>query len=174
MNSESRERDRQRRQEQGIDPDSEDNLNTWRGTEAEAAELMVYHTSILRNKRLLFCYVKQRLDRLQELRWSHRTLPAHARASLSPLESQFFKGYDKLLSKYMRSGKAGVGLDLTADPTPPDDPYVQVRVLKDYGDVVFASGKVSLARGKSHWLPRDEAHPLIMDGILENVYEASS
>jgi GINS complex subunit 1 len=128
---------------------------------------MVCHTSILRNKRLLFAYTKQRLDKLQELRWNQRTLPDHISTSLSPLESTFSKGYDKLLTRYMRTGRQGVGLDLTADPTPPDDPYVQVRVLKDFGDVVFSSGKVSLARGKSHWLPRDEAHPLVMDGVLE-------
>lgn len=42
-------------------------------------------------------------------------------------------------------------------------------MLKDYGEVVFSSGKVSLERGKSHWLPRDEAHPLLMDGVLELV-----
>ncbi|PSC74268.1 DNA replication complex GINS PSF1 [Micractinium conductrix] len=127
---------------------------------------MVYHTSILRNKRLLFTYVKERVDRIQELRWTHRTLPEHVKANLSPLEQQYFRQYDQLLNRYMRSGR-GVGLDLTADPTPPDDPYVQVRVLRDYNDVVFSSGRVSLQRGKSHWLPSDEAHPLIMDGVLE-------
>lgn len=42
-------------------------------------------------------------------------------------------------------------------------------MLRDYGEVVFTSGKVSLQRGKSHWLPRDEAHPLVMDGVLEFV-----
>lgn len=46
---------------------------------------------------------------------------------------------------------------------------VQVRVLRDYNDVVFSSGKVSLQRGKSHWLPSDEVHPLVMDGVLELV-----
>jgi hypothetical protein len=44
-----------------------------------------------------------------------------------------------------------------------------VRVLRDYNDVVFSSGKVSLQRGKSHWLPSDEVHPLVMDGVLELV-----
>lgn len=33
---------------------------------------------------------------------------------------------------------------------------LQVRVLRDYGEIVFTSGKVSLQRGKSHWLPKDE------------------
>jgi hypothetical protein len=44
---------------------------------------------------------------------------------------------------------------------------VQVRVLRDYGEATFSSGSVKLRRGQSHWLPRDEAHTLIMDGVLE-------
>lgn len=40
-------------------------------------------------------------------------------------------------------------------------------MLRDYSDVVFSSGKVSLQRGKSHWLPSDEVHPLVLDGVLE-------
>lgn len=165
--NESRDRQRQRQLEAGLDP--EQGPAGWRGTEAEASELMVYHSGILRNKRLMFTYVKERVDRIQELRWTHRTLPEHVKANLSPLELQYFRSYDKLLNKYCRTGGGGVGLDLTADPTPPEDPYVQVRVLRDYSDVVFSSGKVSLQRGKSHWLPRDEVHPLIMDGVLELV-----
>ncbi|KAL4421628.1 hypothetical protein ABPG75_010919 [Micractinium tetrahymenae] len=165
--NESRERHRQRQEEEGGDP--EEAAAGWQGTEAEATELMVYHSAILRNKRLLFTYVKERAERIQELRWTHRTLPEHVKANLSPLEQQYFRQYDRLLNKYCRSGGQGVGLDLTADPTPPDDPYVQVRVLRDYADVVFSSGKVSLRRGKSHWLPSDEVHPLVMDGVLELV-----
>ena len=59
--SESRERHRQRQVEAGQDPDEGGGgggaAGQWRGTEAEASELMVYHASILRNKRLLFTYV---------------------------------------------------------------------------------------------------------------------
>jgi hypothetical protein len=56
--SESLQRHRQRLAAEGRDPDTEGGgANAWRGTEAEAAELMVYHTSILRNKRLIFAYV---------------------------------------------------------------------------------------------------------------------
>lgn len=42
---------------------------------------------------------KERADRVRELRWSHRSLPDHVRGSLSPLELQLFKGYDRLLNK---------------------------------------------------------------------------
>lgn len=113
----------------------------WEGTEAEATELMVYHAGILRNKRLLFAYVRARLERIEELRWTRRALPPEVSANLTPAEERYFRSYDRLLSKYMRSGRLGVGVDLTADPLPPEDPFVHVRVLRDYGEVVFSSGK---------------------------------
>ena len=51
------------------------------------------------------------------------------------------------------------------DPSPPPPPHchppcAQVRVLRDFGEIVFTSGKVSLQRGKSHWLPKDEVGPM--------------
>jgi hypothetical protein len=58
---------------------------------------------------------------------------------------------------------------LLQDPVPPEDPFIQVRVLCDYGDAAFTSGSVKLRRGQSHWLPRDEAHGLIIEGVLECV-----
>lgn len=44
-----------------------------------------------------------------------------------------------------------------------------MRVLRDYGETMFTSGSVKLRRGQSHWLPREEAHALVMDGVLECV-----
>ena len=83
---------------------------------------------------------KERIDRIQELRWTHRTLPEHVKANLSLLELQYFRSYDKLLNKYMRSGGRGVGLDLTADPMPPDDPYVQVGGEEGVGEGHTSTG----------------------------------
>lgn len=169
MFNETRERYRQQRLEEGLDANDSGNSSAWRGTDAEAQELMVYHTAILRNKQLLFNYVKLREEKIKELRWTYRTLPQHVKGNLSPLELQYFKGYDQLLNKYMRSGRGGWGLDLTVDCNPPDDPYVNVKVLRDYGEVVFTSGKVLLERGRYYWIPRDEAHPLVLDGVMEYV-----
>lgn len=56
---------------------------------------------------------KLREEKIKELRWTYRTLPQHVKGNLSPLELQYFKGYDQLLNKYMRSGRGGWGLDLT-------------------------------------------------------------
>lgn len=44
---------------------------------------------------------------------------------------------------------------------PPPSLSCQVRVLRDYGEIVFTSGKVSLQRGKSHWLPKDEVRGMV-------------
>lgn len=37
-------------------------------------------------------------------------------------------------------------------------------MLRDYGEIVFTSGKVSLQRGKSHWLPKDEVRGRVGTG----------
>lgn len=34
---------------------------------------------------------KERAERIQELRWTHRSLPEHVKANLSPLEQQYFR-----------------------------------------------------------------------------------
>jgi enamine deaminase RidA (YjgF/YER057c/UK114 family) len=90
----------------------------------------------------------------------HRPNTTQACNQHTPLNPTFTNPYHYIIIFF---------LPISQDPMPPDDPYVQVRVLRDYGEVVFTSGKVSLQRGKSHWLPRDEAHPLVMDGVLDFV-----
>lgn len=181
MFNETRERYRQQRLEEGLDANDSGNSSAWRGTDAEAQELMVYHTAILRNKQLLFNYVKLREEKIKELRWTYRTLPQHVKGNLSPLELQYFKGYDQLLNKYMRSGRGGWGLDLTVDCNPPDDPYVNVKVLRDYGEVVFTSGKVCLPISQnSPQLLMQKIGPspiffiVIMHTESENMYTNSS
>jgi hypothetical protein len=54
--SEAMSRNRQQQLDQGQDPDAAPAAVAWHGSEAEAAEVMVYHTAILRNKRLLMAY----------------------------------------------------------------------------------------------------------------------
>jgi len=47
---------RQQLEEQGEDPQDPNSTVIWHGSEAQAAEVVVYHTAILRNKRLLMAY----------------------------------------------------------------------------------------------------------------------
>ena len=72
-----------------------------------------------------------------------------------------------------KSDLSGVDTDQlcpkTQDQTPPKDPSIEVRVLKDYGEVFLTLGRANLKKGTVHLLPRTEAEPLIREGVLESV-----
>ena len=56
---------------------------------------------------------------IQELRWTHCTLPEHVKGNITPQELEFFKRYSRNLGSYMRSRDLdGIGLDLTAVSEP--------------------------------------------------------
>ena len=59
--------------------------------------------------------------------------------------------------------------DPVQDQTPPKDPSIEVRVLRDYGEAMTRLGRANLKKGTLHLLPRDEAEPLIREGVLESV-----
>lgn len=50
-------REREQRIARGEDTEWTDSEIKWHGSEAEAAEVVVYHSAILRNKRLLMTYM---------------------------------------------------------------------------------------------------------------------
>ncbi len=53
------------------------------------------------------------------------------------------------------------------DLQPPKHLYIEVRVLQDYGDVVTASGSVTLKKGERLLLKRSDIEHLIRQGVLE-------
>lgn len=102
---------------------------------------------------------------------------------------QFFNQYDQLLTDYMTDFE----LDLSAvrttilavycnylmlllilqllsqDLKPPKDLYVEVRVLRDCGEVMTESGVVNLAAHSQHFLRRVVVEQLIRQGLLEQI-----
>ncbi len=50
---------------------------------------------------------------------------------------------------------------------------VNVRVVRDYGEVSFSVGATQLAAGSVHTLPLEEAQPLLRAGVLENMDDFS-
>ena len=62
-----------------------------------------------------------------------------------------------------------MGINITLDPTPPKEHKVQVRVLQERGELVTRDGTVDLAKNTVHLLWRDEAQPLITEGVVEMV-----
>ena len=64
----------------------------------------------------------------------------------------------------------GSGLDLMTDTEPPKSLYVEVRCLKDHGQLETDDGHfIELKKNTQHYLPRTLCEPLIRQGVLEHV-----
>lgn len=122
-----------------------------------AAGLLVEYVSMRRNKRCLLAYHRQRTEKVQELVWRGVDLLEESGASgggvggtvaegagddggervggstsLSPEEEEYARGYAELLAAY--KGR-WTDVDLTGSLEPPRDLFVDVRVLKDAGEI---------------------------------------
>ncbi|XP_055333504.1 DNA replication complex GINS protein PSF1-like [Paramacrobiotus metropolitanus] len=126
------------------------------------------HLAKERNLRCLIAYHYNRLERLRNLRWSFGgILPRDVRAALSEKEVEWFNSYNTLLTGFMQDNS---GLNLPAHQKPPQDLYIHVRVLKDFGEYQLEDGScIQLTKNTRHVLPLMECEDLIRQGILEHV-----
>ena len=128
----------------------------------------MHHQSARRDKRAILALLLHRARLVQSLRWELGTavLPRGVKENLHRHELEFFNAYSSLLAKYMA---AADGLDLTASDVPPKALKIQVRVLRDFGQVTTLDGKINLVRGTTHFLRRSEVENLIRQGVLEHI-----
>ncbi|XP_077585245.1 DNA replication complex GINS protein PSF1 isoform X2 [Stigmatopora nigra] len=129
------------------------------------------HCCLQRNRRCLCAYLYDRLLRIRALRWEYGSvLPANVRFHMSAEELQWFARYKKSLAGFMRSLGGGGGLDVTQETKAPKSLYVQVRCVKDHGELELDDGTlVLLKKNSQHFLPRWECERLIRQGVLEHV-----
>ncbi|KAF8026760.1 hypothetical protein BT93_F3284 [Corymbia citriodora subsp. variegata] len=145
-------------QEEGLD------IQTTRNADFYGA--LIHHLSLTRNKRCLMAYMYNRADVVRSLRWKlGRVLPNELVTKLSNSEKEYFKGYSAALDAYMNE----MNLDLTVDMVPPKDPYIQVRVLDDIGEVLLTDRSANLARYSMHFLKRTDAEQYICQGLMEEL-----
>ena len=119
---------------------------------ATACSLLVDHLAMRRNKRCLLAYHRVRASKLEEMCWTGGPiLERHTRAwqpqenmqsehyeqvrdssALSPEEEEFMRVYSEILA-----GLKGqwTDIDLTGSLEPPKDLFIDVRVLKDAGEI---------------------------------------
>lgn len=128
---------------------------------ATATALLVNHLSMRRNKRCLLAYHRVRAEKLEGLVWAGRDIldPVHAlpgetvpggdntgigsggeQNSLSPEEEEYFRQYSDMLAAYKGQW---TDVDLTGSLEPPKDLFIDVRVLKDAGEIQTEYGYVS-------------------------------
>lgn len=126
---------------------------------ATACNVLVNHLSMRRNKRCLLAYHRVRSDKLEQMCWSGVdvleqeaqqqqvqqaggsrdgngrggiTSDAGSHSSLSPEEEEYFRQYGDMLAAY--KGR-WTDIDLTGSLEPPKDLFIDVRVLKDAGEI---------------------------------------
>lgn len=156
------------REVRDLDKDVADLLEPFQGSfdpssdQATACTLLVNHLSMRRNKRCLLAYHRTRTDKLEELVWngadvvdlsgqqmrepsgSTNAVPAAGgdwtTSSLSPQEEEYVRQYGDLLAAYKGQW---TDIDLTGSLEPPRDLFIDVRVLKDAGEIQTEYGRVN-------------------------------
>lgn len=95
--------------------------------------LVVLRLCMLRNKRCLLAYQRLRADIMDRMAWNEVDPqdPA-ATFALSPAEQDYFARYSELVVSHR--GKYSE-IDLTGQLEPPRDLFIDVRVLRDAGEI---------------------------------------
>lgn len=116
---------------------------------ATACALLVDHLSMRRNKRCLIAYHRVRAGKLEQMCWEGKDALEQSRSvadnsengrpaasggesSLSPEEEDYFRQYNDMLSSFKGQW---TDIDLTGSLEPPKDLFIDVRVLKDAGEI---------------------------------------
>lgn len=128
--------------------------------------VLVFHATLLRKKRILLTYWMQRMRVIENSRFKHGSVcPESMTRHMSESEQSYFKAYDKLVSKYMGDTDTDLTLDLAG---PPKELFIEVRVLKDLGEIVLGNGStIRLDRGTTHFLRRTDVDPLIRQNYVK-------
>jgi GINS complex subunit 1 len=118
---------------------------------ATATRLLVEHMCMRRDKRCLLAYHRARCNKIEEEIWAGKDVlnpsaaagsggaEAETEGGLSPEEEEYARRYAELLAAY--KGR-WTDIDLTGSLEPPRDLFVDVRVLKDAGEIQTEYGYV--------------------------------
>ncbi|KAL4910678.1 hypothetical protein BDW74DRAFT_1354 [Aspergillus multicolor] len=158
---------------------------------AVACALLVDHLCIRRNKRCLLAYHRVRTEKLEELCWKGiDVLEQQAAAagegqaggpnannagtpgasgnesSLSPEEEEYFRQYSDMLATYKGQW---TDIDLTGSLEPPKDLFIDVRVLRDAGEIQTEYGVINLTKNSQLYVRHGDVERLIAQGFLERL-----
>ncbi|KAL6869266.1 DNA replication protein psf1 [Amphichorda felina] len=187
------------REVRDLDKDVSELLEPFQGSfdptadQAVACTLLVNHLSMRRNKRCLLAYHRTRTDKLEELVWNGAdvvdlsgqqvrdgaaaggpgaggggggTGDAAPTSSLSPQEEDYVRQYSDLLAAYKGQW---TDIDLTGSLEPPRDLFIDVRVLKDAGEIQTEYGAITLTKNSQFYVRQGDVERLIAQGYLQKL-----
>ncbi|KAJ9292594.1 hypothetical protein DTO271G3_8663 [Paecilomyces variotii] len=149
---------------------------------AIACALLVDHLCMRRNKRCLLAYHRVRTEKLEEMCWNgidvlEQQQPVDSeegpmssqsggQSSLSPEEEEYFRQYSDLLAAYKGQW---TDIDLTGSLEPPKDLFIDVRVLKDAGEIQTEYGAINLTKNSQFYVRQGDVERLIAQGFLQRL-----
>ncbi|KAI9104540.1 DNA replication complex GINS protein PSF1 [Phlyctochytrium arcticum] len=154
---------------------SEDNMPGQPTVAGLTVAATMHNLSLRRSKRCLLAYLRHRIDRLTETLWSLgggpsassvASIPPDVRRNLSSAESDFMMAYAGIVGEYR--GKF-LEVDFGAAMIPPRDLFVEVRVVKECGEVMTENGAVRLVKDSQHYLRRTDVEHFITAGYLKHI-----
>lgn len=145
---------------------------------ATACSLMVNHLSMRRNKRCLLAYHRTRTDKLEQMIWtgqevfgggggsrdSNAAAAAANASSLSAEEEQYVHQYGELLAQYKGQW---TDIDLTGSLEPPRDIFVDIRVLRDAGEIQTEYGSLNLTKNSQFFVRKGDVESLIQQKYVQ-------
>ena len=145
-----------------------------------ACALLVDHLSMRRNKRCLLAYHRVRAEKLEQLCWEGKELNppgdygdtgnavenAGNQDSLSPEEEEYYRQYGDMLASYKGQW---TDIDLTGSLEPPRDLFVDVRVLRDAGEIQTEYGAINLTKNSQFFVRLNDVERLVAQGYLQRL-----
>ncbi|KIN01954.1 hypothetical protein OIDMADRAFT_121895 [Oidiodendron maius Zn] len=183
------------REVRDLDKDASNILQSFNGSfdpsadPATACTLLVDHLCMRRDKRCLLAYHRTRTDKLEEMVWSGNDISDLAAqqpknlngnqeggsdlvsvdgssSSLSPEEEEYVRQYSDLLAAYKGQW---TDIDLTGSLDPPRDLFIDVRVLKDAGEIQTEYGTINLTKNSQFYVRQGDVERLISQGYLQKL-----
>ncbi|KAH8731205.1 DNA replication complex GINS protein PSF1 [Phaeosphaeriaceae sp. PMI808] len=140
-----------------------------------ACALLVNHLCMRRNKRCLLAYHRVRAEKLESYCWQGVDVLEQSggadsskkeESSLSPEEEEYVRQYSDLLAAYKGQW---TDIDLTGSLEPPRDLFIDVRVLKDAGEIQTEYGSITLTKNSQFYVRHGDVERLIAQGYLQRL-----
>ncbi|KAL8859458.1 MAG: hypothetical protein Q9178_004136 [Gyalolechia marmorata] len=182
------------REVQDLDKDVSNILAPFEGSFNPSAEpaiacnVLVDHLCMRRNKRCLLAYHRVRSDKLEEMCWNGQDVldkesaPPEGQTgegeasglssgsanqnSLSPEEEEYVRNYSDMLAAYKGQW---TDIDLTGSMDPPRDLFIDVRVLRDAGEIQTEYGAINLTKNSQFFVRQGDVERLIAQGYLQKL-----
>ena len=87
-------------------------------------------------------------------------------SSLSPEEEEYVRQYGDMLAAYKGQW---TDIDLTGSLEPPKDLFIDVRVLKDAGEIQTEYGAITLTKNSQFYVRQGDVERLIAQGYLQKL-----